>query len=82
MAEFSVEYYEKEDGTLPVEAFILEQDKKMQAKIFMALMLLEEKGPRLREPFSKNLEDGILELRAKQGSDIARVLYFFWLEKR
>ena len=38
---------------------------------------LEEKGPQLREPLSKPLGDGIFEVRAKQGSDISRVLYFF-----
>ena len=49
----------------------------MQAKLFMSLELLEIKGPGLREPYSKPLGDGIFEVRAKQGSDISRVLYFF-----
>ena len=79
---YSVEYYEKEDGTCPAEEFILSQDKKMQAKLFMALEFLEEKGPLLREPYSKSLGDGIFEVRAKQGSDISRVLYFFVVGKR
>ena len=78
---YSVEYYEKEDGTYPAEEFILSQDKKMQAKLFMALEFLEEKGPLLREPYSKSLGDGIFEVRAKQGSDISRVLYFFVVGK-
>ena len=73
MENFSVEYYETEDGTRPAEEFILSQDKKMQAKLFMSLELLEIKG----EPYSKPLGDGIFEVRAKQGSDISRVLYFF-----
>ena len=50
MENFSVEYYETEDGTRPAEEFILSQDKKMQAKLFMSLELLEIKGPGLREP--------------------------------
>ena len=79
---YSVEYYEKEDGTYPAEEFILSQDKKMQAKLFMALEFLEEKGPLLREPYSKSLGDGIFEVRARQGSDISRVLYFFVVGKR
>ncbi len=79
---YSVEYYEKEYGTYPAEEFILSQDKKMQAKLFMALEFLEEKGPLLREPYSKSLGDGIFEVRAKQGSDISRVLYFFVVGKR
>lgn len=39
--------------------------------------LLEVYGHELREPYSKILDDGIFELRAKQGSDISRILYFF-----
>ena len=77
MENYSVEYYETEDGARPAEDFILSQDKKMQAKLFMSIELLEIKGPELREPYSKPLGDGIFEVRAKQGSDISRVLYFF-----
>ena len=80
--DFMVEYYEKADGSRPAEEFILSQDNKMQAKIFAALELLELKGQALREPYSKPLGDGIFEVRAKQGSDISRVLYFFVVGKR
>lgn len=54
----------------------------MRAKLLVELDLLEENGPQLREPYSKHLEDGIFELRAKQGSDITRVLYFFFVGKK
>ena len=54
----------------------------MQAKLFMSLELLEIKGPGLREPYSKPLGDGIFEVRAKQGTDISRVLYFFVVGKK
>ena len=66
--DYTVEYYEKDDGSRPAEEFILSQDNKMQAKIFAALELLESKGPALREPYSKVLDDGIFEVRAKQGT--------------
>ena len=79
---YTVEYYEKDDGSRPAEEFILSQDNKMQAKIFAALEWLESKGPALREPYSKVLDDGIFEVRAKQGSDISRVLYFFVVGRR
>lgn len=79
MQRFEVEYFEKEDGTYPAEEFILSQDVKMQAKLFRLLELLEEKGNTLREPYSKSLDDGIFEIRAKQGSNITRVLYFFYI---
>ncbi len=79
---YSVEYYEKSDGTFPAEEFILSQDNKMQGKLFMALELLEMKGPELREPYSKSLGNGIFEVRARQGSDISRILYFFIVGKK
>lgn len=44
----------------------------------MVLKVLQEKGNQLREPYSKHLEDGIFEVRGKVGSDISRVLYFFY----
>ena len=79
---FDVEYYEKEDGTLPAEEFILSLDAKMQAKMFRELELLETFGNELREPHSKPLGDGIYEIRAKVASDITRVLYFFVVNKK
>lgn len=79
---FQVEYYEKSDGTYPAEEFILSQDEKMQAKLFRLLDLLELKGNELREPFSKPLSDGIFEIRAGQGNNITRVLYFFVVGKK
>ena len=51
----------------------------MKAKILRTIDLLENNGPHLREPYSKSLGDGIFELRIKQGSDITRVLYFFFI---
>ena len=74
---FTVNYYEMPDGTFPAEEFILSQDVKMKAKLFKMLELLELFGNELREPFSKHLRDGLLEIRAIQGNNIARILYFF-----
>ena len=82
MANYLVEYYEKEDGSRPAEQFILLQDDKMKGKLFKELILLEELGPKLREPHSKSLGEGIFEIRAKVGSNITRVLYFFVVGKR
>ena len=81
-ALFDVEFYEKSDGTYPAEEFILSQDVKMQAKLFRLLELLELKGSELREPYSKSLVDGIFEIRAIQGNNITRVLYFFVVGKK
>ena len=39
--DYTVEYYEKDDGSRPAEEFILSQDNKMQAKIFAAAGFLD-----------------------------------------
>ena len=36
----------------------------------------------MREPYSKMIGDGLLELRVKQGNDIVRLLYFFIIGKK
>lgn len=74
---WEIEFYKKCDGSCPVAEFIDSLDKKMQVKFFRLQSLLDEYGNQLREPNSKHLEDGIFELRVIQGSNTARVLYFF-----
>ena len=80
MTEFELIAYEKGNGEVPVEEFLDSVNPKMRAKIFGLLGILQEKGNMLREPYSKHLDDGIFELRCKFGSDITRVLYFFYYE--
>ena len=80
MTEFKLIAYEKENGEVPVEEFLDSVNPTMRAKIFGLLGILQEKGNMLREPYSKHLDDGIFELRCKFGSDITRVLYFFYYE--
>ena len=78
MTEFEVIFYEKENGEKPVEEFLLGLNVKMRAKMIGLLEILQEKGNQLREPYSKHLEDGIFEVRCQSGSDITRILYFFY----
>ena len=77
--KFKVLFYQKADGTEPAKAFLNSLDKKMRAKMVRTIETLQNNGTDLREPYSKYLEDGIFELRAKVGSDISRVLYFFFI---
>jgi phage-related protein len=65
-----------------MQEFLDSLEPKLLAKTFRTIDLLEVNGPKLREPYSKSLEDGIFELRTKQGSDITRVLYFFFIGKK
>ena len=75
---FTVEFYEKENGEIPVINFIDSLEPKLGAKVLSLIEILEEKGNQLRLPYSECLEDGIFELRCKFGSDITRTMYFFY----
>lgn len=77
MAKLEVVFYSKPDGTEPVREFLDSLDVKMRAKMLWTIKLLADNGTELREPYSKPLDDGLFELRAKVGSDISRVFYFF-----
>ena len=79
---FIIEFYEDTNEDKPVEKFLLSLDVKMQAKLLGMLQILQEKKNQLREPYSKYLEDGIFELRTKNGTDITRVLYFFYYGRK
>lgn len=79
---YEILFYETEDGKCPVQEFLDSLEPKLLTKTLRTIDLLEANGPLLREPYSKLLEDGIFELRTKQGTDITRVLYFFVVGKK
>lgn len=74
---FEVIYYKSKDGSCPVNDFLDELTIKMQYKVLRDISLLRHNGNELREPHAKVLDDGICELRSKQGTDAVRILYFF-----
>ena len=74
------EFFETEDGRIPVKDFLDFLDPKLSAKMIGLMEILEERGTSLREPYSKALEEGIFELRAIQSSNICRALHFFYVE--
>ena len=80
--QFQVEFYDTEDGRTPTQEFLDSLEPKMNAKMVGLMEILEKKGYSLREPYSAPLEDGIFELRAVQGSNISRALFFFYIEGR
>ena len=82
MQAYEVNFFRKADGSCPVQEFLDSLDIKMRAKLLMSASLLETNGPQLREPYSKPLGDGIFEIRAQQGNNITRVLYFFFIGKQ
>ncbi|WP_301898078.1 type II toxin-antitoxin system RelE/ParE family toxin [uncultured Holdemanella sp.] len=79
---YEIILYDTEDGRCLVQELLDSLEPKLLAKTLRTIDLLEMNGPLLREPYSKPLENGIFELRTKQGSDITRVLYFFIVGKK
>lgn len=79
MPRLEVEFYDLPNGKEPAKDFLLSLEPKMRAKMLWTIQLLQDNGTALRMPYSEQLEDGIFELRAKVGSDISRVLYFFFV---
>ena len=78
MEKFNIIMYETEAGRLPVVDFLSNiKDDKLLAKIYRDIKLLEVSGNLLREPYSKALNNGLFELRTKQGTNISRIIYFF-----
>ena len=82
LMRFNVVFYDLPDGTIPVQEFLGTLDAKMRAKLVMEIRMLAENGIELREPYSKALGDGLFELRAKVGTDISRVIYFFLVGRK
>lgn len=78
--KWEIEFYEKEDGEIPVENFLNTLPPKHQAKAIREIELLEEYGIHLPFPHTSAIkgEDykGLWELRIKVASDISRIFYF------
>lgn len=74
-----IEFYDTEDGKCPLQEYLDSLEPKLLAKTLRTIDLLENNGISLRKSYSSPLGDGIFELRTKQGSDITRVLYFFFV---
>ena len=77
MVKYEIEFFCLENGEEPAKDFLKGLEPKLLAKMLKIIDLLECNGPYVRLPYSEYLRDGIFEIRAKQSTNIARVLYFF-----
>ena len=82
MGSYEVVFYRDKRGRSEVKDFISNMSPSLKRKTLQELCLLEEKGPLVREPFSKSLRDGLFELRINLGGDSIRLLYFFCKDRR
>lgn len=77
-----IKFYEDQTGRVPVKELLDGLDIKMRQKMLRSIQALQDMGISLRMPLSESLEDGIFELRAKSGTNISRVMYFFIIGNR
>jgi len=76
MQKYNIVFYSKGDSS-PVRDFIAERTKKEISKILFCMELLKSKGRELTEPYSKNIENGINELRVVFAGNAFR-LFYYW----
>ena len=80
--DWEVEFYQKENGEIPVEDFLLSLNPKLRAKAYSDILLLKKLGINIRAPFSTVIKGerykGLFELRVKFSSDITRIFYFLY----
>jgi phage-related protein len=75
--EWHIYYYDRADGTSPVQDYINALPLRERAKTLAFIGLLETNGPNLPRPYADLLKDGIHELRIKLTGTQTRILYFF-----
>ena len=80
--DWEIEYYQKENGEIPVEDFLLTLNSKLRAKAYSDIMLLKRLGINIREPYAAPIKGekykGLFELRTKFSSNITRIFYFLF----
>lgn len=80
--DWEIEFYQKENGEIPVGDFLLSLNPKLRAKAYSDILLLKKLGNNIREPFSAVIKGerykGLFELRVKFSSDITRIFYFLY----
>ncbi len=73
---WSIEYFRSSSGNCPVEEFIDSLDARSRAKVARTFDLLEEFGIGLGMPHAKPIENGLWELRIREGRSRYRVICF------
>jgi len=75
--DIHVEYYQTGAGRTPVQEFLDSLNPKMHDKMKLSIDLLKEHGIHLRAPYSKPIRDGLFELRARIGTNLSRIVYYW-----
>lgn len=74
--KWSIEFYENENGRVPVKEFLDSLNSRQVANIIEAMDLLKTFGLQLKEPYVKFVGNKLYELRVKDADGNYRILYF------
>ena len=80
--EWRVEFYKDSKGNEPVKAFLNALSEEARAKVARLIKLLAHYGVLLKEPYTKQIQGKIRELRIADQRGALRVLYFAYTGKR
>ena len=81
-AEWSIEYYVEESGTVPIREFLLSLDRKTYVRFQWSLEQLRIRNVQAHAPLVRKIEGQIWELREESRTNIFRILYFFFTGRR
>lgn len=65
MNRFIVEFYQTEQGEEPAKEFLLQLNRRMRAKMMHVIVLLQDNGNELREPFQNTCQKASLSFGPK-----------------
>ena len=74
--EWTIEWYEMQGGRVPLRTYLDSLPEADRKRAFALLTMLEARGNQIREPHSKLVEAGLMELRGG-GSSQVRMFYTF-----
>ena len=75
--EWEIEFYQDNQGNIPVQEFIRQQSTKVKAKILKYIDLLQDFGLSLGQPYIEKLAGSdVWELKIRYSSNRYRILYF------
>jgi len=81
--DWQVIFYMDDDGNEPVKDFILAQQDGAIAEILHVFKLLREFKIKLGMPYVRKIgKSGLRELRIKHSSDLYRIFYFAYIERK
>ncbi len=79
---WSTELYAATNGRVPVAEFLDGLDAKTRARFRWSMEQLRVRNVAAREPLVKKLDDDLWELREESGTNIYRIIYFFYTGRR